>query len=219
MAVSMSPVAYAKMVLHACKHVSAAVSGVLLGSLDNDEVNVVDSVPLFHATLNLAPMLEIALLQLDEYCKSKGLAIVGYYQANEELNANSMDAVATSIGDKIRQKFPNAFVLVVDNTKMHPASIKKELACKAYFSDAKSANGWRLRENKSLPATSGEGSDVAVGDAVKLSTPKTLQATANLVQAEQYLKLVDFDAHLDDVSLDYMNAALGDHIKAAVTKA
>ena len=33
----------------------------------------------------------------------------------------------------------------------------------------------RDRENKSLPATSGEGSDVAVGDAVKLSTPKTLQ--------------------------------------------
>jgi len=218
MAVSMSAVAYAKMILHSCKYVSSAVSGVLLGSLDGDVVAVEDAVPLFHATLNLVPMLEIALLQLDQYCKSKGLAIVGYYQGNEGLTSNSMDAVASNIGDKIRAKFPNAFVLVIDNTKIHPDLIREQLACKVYFPDPKSDNQWRLRSDKSLPATSGEGSDAAVGSSIELAA-KAKQATANLVQAEAHVKLVDFDAHLDDVALDWMNVAIGEQVKAAVVAA
>ncbi|KAK7481725.1 hypothetical protein BaRGS_00027098 [Batillaria attramentaria] len=79
--------AYCKLLLHAAKYPHCAVNGVLLAednkSKDHKAVRFVDCIPLFHLSLGLAPMLEIALLQIDTYCRSKGYVIAGYYQANE----------------------------------------------------------------------------------------------------------------------------------------
>lgn len=59
--------AYIKLVLHARKHKTAAVNGVLLGrvSPQNDAVvEIADSVPLFHSHLGLLPNLEISLIMV-----------------------------------------------------------------------------------------------------------------------------------------------------------
>ena len=37
-----------------------------------------------------------------------------------------------------------------------------------------------------------------------------------MIRSEAYRQLIDFDSHLDDVSRDWMNVALGKQIKAAV---
>ena len=56
--------AYAKVISHACKHPFTAVNGVLLGRTEERKVVVQDAIPLFHTHLNLAPMLEAALMQV-----------------------------------------------------------------------------------------------------------------------------------------------------------
>lgn len=58
--------AYMKLLLHALKHNSASVNGVLVGRVNpkNDVIQFVDAVPLFHSNLALLPPLEIALLMV-----------------------------------------------------------------------------------------------------------------------------------------------------------
>lgn len=58
--------AYIKIVLHALKHKSSAVNGVLVGRYDAGKgiVQISDAVPLFHSNTGLLPSLEIALMQV-----------------------------------------------------------------------------------------------------------------------------------------------------------
>jgi hypothetical protein len=89
---SISAKAYAKILLHCCKYPHKAVNGVVIGTFsDKDQgagVLIQDAVPLFHQNLSLAPMLEVALRQVDVYSEKKGLIIVGYYHANQRLEDN-----------------------------------------------------------------------------------------------------------------------------------
>ena len=66
--ISVSTRAYSKLLLHAAKYPHRAVNGVLLAektkSKDSKSIKFVDAVPLFHLTLGLAPMLEVALTQV-----------------------------------------------------------------------------------------------------------------------------------------------------------
>lgn len=58
--------AYIKLVLHALKHKSSSVNGVLVGRFDasKEVVQISDAVPLFHSNIGLLPPLEIALMQV-----------------------------------------------------------------------------------------------------------------------------------------------------------
>lgn len=67
MKASLSPKAYAKILLHACRYPHKAINGVLIGEelkSGNDFLRIVDAIPLFHQCLGLAAMLEIALAQV-----------------------------------------------------------------------------------------------------------------------------------------------------------
>ena len=56
--------AYVTLILHALKYPSAAVNGVLLGTVTSAGVSATHAVPLLHQQLSLAPMLEIAMGQV-----------------------------------------------------------------------------------------------------------------------------------------------------------
>lgn len=62
--------AYAKMLLHAMKYPHHSVNGIFLAEKrrskehNSGPVNIVDSVPLFHLSLSLTPMLEVAMMQV-----------------------------------------------------------------------------------------------------------------------------------------------------------
>ena len=62
--------AYCKMILHAAKYPHNTVNGILLATArkdtpsDRKEVVVCDAVPLFHISIHLTPMSEVALLQV-----------------------------------------------------------------------------------------------------------------------------------------------------------
>lgn len=69
MPIQLTSQAYCKMLLHAAKYPHCAVNGLLVAEKTKekkkdgpgDPVLCVDCVPLFHGTLALAPMLEVAL--------------------------------------------------------------------------------------------------------------------------------------------------------------
>lgn len=71
--------AYAKIILHAAKYPHCAVNGVLLADATkirdgakNQDVDIVDTVPLFHINHYVSPMAEVALTQVSLIYKQKG---------------------------------------------------------------------------------------------------------------------------------------------------
>jgi hypothetical protein len=65
MKVTISSRAYSKILLHASKYPHKAVCGVVIARENSDsKIDVLDAVPLFHLSLGLAPMMEVALTQV-----------------------------------------------------------------------------------------------------------------------------------------------------------
>ena len=66
----MSNRAYCKLLLHAIKYPHKPVNGVLLADKkkikESKVVQLIDCIPLFHNSIGLAPMLEVALVQVGE---------------------------------------------------------------------------------------------------------------------------------------------------------
>jgi hypothetical protein len=66
--VEVSTRAYSKLFLHASKYPHCSVNGVLLAEKPKQKetktLKFVDCIPLFHLSLSLAPMLEVALTQV-----------------------------------------------------------------------------------------------------------------------------------------------------------
>jgi hypothetical protein len=60
MSITISDLAYAKLMLHCMKHTVNDCIGVLLGTEEGDKVTISDVIPLFHERI-FAPQLEIAM--------------------------------------------------------------------------------------------------------------------------------------------------------------
>ncbi|KAF2323847.1 hypothetical protein GH714_000815 [Hevea brasiliensis] len=108
----MSQNAYIKLVLHALKHRSSAVNGVLLVDPTTTSSRL-PTLSLFHNHLGLLPPLEISLIMIEEYYIAQGLGIVGYFHANERFDDAELDNVAKNIGDHIYRYFPQAAILLL----------------------------------------------------------------------------------------------------------
>lgn len=198
--------AYIKAVLHAVKHKTCAVNGLLIGRVNGDGVEdfslqIVESVPLFHTHLALLPMLELALLQVDEHLSAQdgGLQIVGYYHANERFDDTELNPVARKIGDHIVRYCPQAVVLLLDNKQLAalPKTGSRKPAMQMYLRD--SSRIWKQARQ-------------AGGTSVELLLKET--SANNLLEAYmaegRHQSIVDFDEHLDDITKDWMNRALFD---------
>jgi len=186
MTTSVEAPALAKVVLHAARHWQRAVSGVLLGRRQAPAA-VVDAVPLFHAALPLSAMLDVALQQIEDRYAAKDLQIIGYYQANEHVDDTEPDFVATKVCEKIAENTGSALLLMVDNRRLSDA-----LEAPPFTASLLSHEGrWRQR------------------DAVT-ATEEALETASGLLQRRAQRDIVDFDLHLEDISLDWANS----HINA-----
>ncbi|KAK3576376.1 hypothetical protein CHS0354_018924 [Potamilus streckersoni] len=185
--------AYAKLTLHAAKYPHCAVNGVLLAedskSKDRKTIRFVDCIPLFHLSLSLAPMLESALLQIDAYCKSKGLIIGGYYQANEHYEDNELNNIAKSVGKKIQDCFPDACVFMIENNK-----VSVESQSEVYKTYVYKDPNWVKYDQRTVEE-------------------EAISITNSLLQGGVHRELIDFDSHLDDVSNDWRNLTVNENIK------
>lgn len=228
-AVTVSATAYAKLMLHAAKHPAAPVIGLLLGrmvkkgasgasssseskgtspeskaedgaallsSSEGVDVRVVDVAPLFHTGI-VAPTLEAAVMVVEQCCNGDGsntwggLHIVGCYSANRLTTSTGVTAVVSRVGQAIRKKLVAKWgagagrggaapVLVVDNGK---------------FGAANSATmyTWSERDG-SWGKTDGK----------RWGVDDSGQTWAETHQGREQ-SIVDFDDHLDDVTLDFRN--------------
>ncbi|KAI8504636.1 ER membrane protein complex subunit 8 [Branchiostoma belcheri] len=186
---------YVKLVLHAAKYPHCAVNGVLLADRkrykDDKIVCVVECVPLFHLALGLAPMLEVALSQIDAYCEQNKLIIAGYYHANEHVKDSSPNAITHKVMERICDNFNDASLYMVDNTKMTPDM--EDAVFRVYA----------LQEGKFKERNP---------DSITLDE-QCLSAASGLLNQKVFRNLVDFDNHLDDITQDWLNNHLNEVIE------
>ncbi|XP_022175083.1 ER membrane protein complex subunit 8/9 homolog [Myzus persicae] len=183
--VSFSTLAYCKMVAHAAKYPHCEVNGLLVAenSTKGDKLVIVDTVPLFHQCLHVSPMSEIALMQIDQSASTCNMYIAGYYLANETLDDLSYDKPAHKIMDKIVEHETDVCMVVINNRLMELN--QKESALLVHTQDD---GKWKRLNN----------SNVQIENV-------TLAAASAVLQQQLYNNLVDFDNHLDNLSLDWLN--------------
>ncbi|KAJ3170446.1 ER membrane protein complex subunit 8 [Geranomyces variabilis] len=177
----LSHVAYSKLVLHAAKHSVCEVSGVLIGrKKSGDEVEVVDAVPLFHSR-PLAPMLEVALQQVQLYCDQNSLQVVGLYAANQGSANKDVSAATSKIAGKIDDNLGGgAILLMLDAAKL------KARANPAVIPYTQTAGGWTVLQSNYL-----------------VSPPNPVDLV-QLIRDRVYAHINDFDSHLDNIKLDWL---------------
>ncbi|XP_029038125.1 ER membrane protein complex subunit 8/9 homolog [Osmia bicornis bicornis] len=202
--ISFSSRAYCKIILHAAKYPHCAINGLLLAKQNNKtdgksgELRIEDAIPLFHICLHVSPMAEIALTMVDQYAGSKGLILAGYYFANENINDLSTDKPAHKIADKIAENNGNALLVAVDNKEVTLSMNSNPLRVSQYI-DGK----WKLKDI----------TDVYYDKGVMYT-----DALYSLLKAEHYKNLIDFDNHLDDISLNWQNCKINKIIDEIVEK-
>lgn len=157
--------------------------------------------PFFHGQLALLPMLELALLQVDEHLSLEkgGLQIVGYYHANERFDDDDLNLVARKIGDHVIRFFPQAVILLLDNKRL--ASLLKNESLKSILQ-------LYLRDANRIWKQAGQVGSASGELALKDSTANNLLVSYILEGRDK--KVVDFDEHLDDVTKDWLNRKLFD---------
>ncbi|GAB5353054.1 hypothetical protein AAMO2058_000005500 [Amorphochlora amoebiformis] len=188
MAVALELGAYAKMVVHAVKHKYRPVCGVLLGNDGSGGTVVKDCVPLFH-NYPVGPMLELAMMQIDEFCKESKSTMVGCYWANERLNDTEVPQVARRLGSQIAKYYKNASIILINNE-----FLLRDLALSA-----------------SCPQSKGEVSVSLNSD--RRDQEAVIRRVAKLVGSTD---IVDFDDHLANVNKDWLHqdVQLGGEIKS-----
>ncbi|KAK2500230.1 hypothetical protein MC885_017688 [Smutsia gigantea] len=196
--VKLTTQAYCKMVLHGAKYPHCAVNGLLvaekqkprkehlpLGGPGAHHTLLVDCVPLFHGTLALAPMLEVALTLIDSWCKDNSYVIAGYYQANERLKDASPNQVAEKVASRIAEGFSDTALIMVDNTKFTMDCVVPTIHVYEHHE-----NKWRCRDPHHDYCE---------------DWPEAQRISASLLDGRSYETLVDFDNHLDDIRNDWTN--------------
>ncbi|CAH0546504.1 unnamed protein product [Brassicogethes aeneus] len=192
--IKFSAKAYCKIILHAAKYPHCAINGVLLAKSTSkkEDIEFVDAVPLFHISINLTPMAEIALMQIDELVSKKGLVIAGYYTALENLKDNNFEKAHHRIVDKIAAQNGSSYVVLVNNSKL------------SVYLDNVALKVAQYSDGNMKPCDLHR---------VVLSPDTTLDTCSHLLEQEAYEELVDFDNHLDNVSLDWINIKLNEKIE------
>ncbi|EPQ54571.1 UPF0172-domain-containing protein [Gloeophyllum trabeum ATCC 11539] len=193
--------AYVKIILHSAKYPHKLVNGVLLGKrVGSDQVAIDDAVPLLHNWTSLSPMMEIGLDLASGYAESKGLHVVGYYQASERVGEVALAPVGERMASKISEAFPEAIALVVDGQQ-----VGSESAALMPFVAA-SGTSWRPVSSSPPPFT--------LGSTFSLVSEKSpTRAVALIRESRLHEKFGDFDDHLEDVSIDWLrNEACNDPV-------
>ncbi|KAJ8343754.1 hypothetical protein SKAU_G00310830, partial [Synaphobranchus kaupii] len=145
----------------------------------------VDCVPLFHGTLALAPMLEVALTVIDTWCKENRYVIAGYYQANERIKDIRPNQVAEKVAARISENFSEAALIMVDNSRFTMECYEPILAVFEHHE-----NKWKCRDS--------------TVDCCE-DWLEAQKITAALLESRSYENLIDFDNHLDDLRNDWTN--------------
>ncbi|KIM66856.1 hypothetical protein SCLCIDRAFT_257956 [Scleroderma citrinum Foug A] len=191
---SLSHIAYIKIFLHAAKHPHKPVNGVLVGKLTSPGiVEIRDVIPLLHHWTSLSPMMEIGLDLAKGHAESLDLSLVGYYQASERLDDTALAPVGEKVAQQIRSQFNDAIAFVIDGDTLGSG----KAALIPYLPQSDSTTAWRPHPFDPPAFTP--------GSRVTLIDPESPSRAVALVKNEcLHSKFGDFDDHLEDVSIDWL---------------
>lgn len=204
---------YLKIVMHALRYPHATVNGVLITEKKgktSKQIRIVDAIPLFHSGHGLAPMTEVALTQISEYCsKSSDLVIGGYYQVNDAFHEHPHPiptVFAERIADKIFEANPDAVLFMISNFSL-ATSIDDITRLDSPFFMFQNIDGkWKLKSS----SASSKGFALEAESAI-------LELTNELVfKKSHHLNIIDFDSHLENVKDDWRNPKLNEVIEQFV---
>ncbi|KAJ2374854.1 hypothetical protein IW150_002873 [Coemansia sp. RSA 2607] len=199
---TLSSQAYAKAVLHAAKYPWAMVHGLFLGEKNGSKFRLTDAIPLAHNWTQLTPMFDVALQQVKQYASSKNLVVAGYYVAYENPNTTQLSAAGALFAKTILAINPEAAAFVVDAKRF----MEREDGRPALVPFVYANEQW-----KEQPAAFRD----AKGQFV-LENNQVLTTARILVEERAEIGIFDFDDHLDDVSLDWLqNNVLNERIRTA----
>ncbi|KAG9088796.1 hypothetical protein FRC06_001847 [Ceratobasidium sp. 370] len=191
--------AYTKVIVHAAKYPHAPVNGVLIGRptpSDGGPIVVEDAIPLLHQWTSLSPMMEIGLDLARSHAESMGMILLGYYQATQRLDDDEgLSAVGQRIASNLKDKFKDAFALVVDS-----ASIASTTTPPLILYTSSSGQSWTRTTFSPTFAL------------VESDSPA--RALAIIRKDSAFASFGDFDDHLQDVTVDWLRGGLwGDEFK------
>ncbi|GAA5988580.1 hypothetical protein JCM5350_004462 [Sporobolomyces pararoseus] len=171
-------------ILHAAKHPSQTVCGLLVGTSSSNSNSISDVIPLLHHWTELSAMMEVALQLAELHVKQQGKEIMGLYIANERIGDLTVPLGLSKVADTIKKETSNAVVLLIDNEKLN----SEESPYLPYLS---SSSSW------------------SHSPTVKLSldgtSPASLHASIRKHLEAHHQDLVgDFDDHLEDASIDWL---------------
>ncbi|KFM28850.1 ER membrane protein complex subunit 8/9-like protein [Auxenochlorella protothecoides] len=199
-----------KILLHAIKYPAFGVNGVLLGSIANGTVTATDAVPFVHNFTTLLPAFETALCQVRATlgiielatCFSReaglkyGIPVVGYYQANEHNKDTQLSGAGKLLATKVATLWPSAIAVVLD-----PEGLRQLLQSSGGESpsDARPLFTLHIKDGRNW---------VEYGGRLKVHTAGIPSALEQLSAEGKHRQLADFEDHMEDVSLDWLNAGL-----------
>ncbi|KAK0551899.1 hypothetical protein OC846_002433 [Tilletia horrida] len=186
--ISVSPQAYAKVVLHAAKYPASTVRGLLVGRLTSDsKVDIVDAIPLIHNWTDLAPAAEVGCALAQAHLSSASPAdsrqIVGVYEAPAILGVREPSRAGVRLAKKIAsvneaaKTATGAVILVVNNSLLLSASSGHALL------PFRLSSASTTEQAQSLPSSS----------TLLPDEKATIKAVAAAVQKGHAQKIVDFD--------------------------
>jgi len=197
--------AYCKMLMHAAKYPSSSINGVLLSKVGGgrNPVKYVDCIPMLHINTALAPMAEVALAQIEAEVSGCGLMISGLYHAHDNLRDNHVDTFSQKIADRIAENVATAggggaVIVTLDSKKLSLNIDHHALLVQQHDTNS---GKWKKRD---------------VGSIRLEHDSVTLQCAAAVIHKKIFRDLVDFDMHLDDISLDYKNVEINMEIDSCL---
>mmetsp|Transcript_46661 Transcript_46661/g.113622 ORF Transcript_46661/g.113622 Transcript_46661/m.113622 type:complete len:230 (+) Transcript_46661:21-710(+) len=200
--------AYLVAIMHSLKFPGASVNGVLLGTADMQgdslTVRVCEAVPLLHSHMSLAPALDAGFALVDEYCKTTGLGVVGYYHANahqaHNLFAGLLKKIADRVADTVRdsgKKWMNAVCMMVDNVALDDlASVLSEGIA---LSDMGLHTGVVVMQK--VGDRWGDADGLEIAGCKEGSTQAELR---DMIAKLKHQEVIDFDDHLNDVAKGWL---------------
>lgn len=180
--------AFSKMAMHAIKHPHTLCCGFLLSS-DEEHHRITDAVPISHTSNYLTPSLEVAYSSVLAYAEDQNLVISGYYQSNKSNESSQPDIFGQRIAEKVQETVPQAVICLLSFGS--ESQIKADLF---HMVDGK----WRKKPS----------------DKTVLETdPEVLAENVIYTKERLYRQIVDFDEHLDEISLDWTNAKVAERVE------
>merc|ERR1719347_42230 len=136
--------------MHSARFPSSAINGLLLSTKDSIKpgtriIHYTDCIPLFHMGTGLAPMVEVALAQVESQCEETGLLISGFYHAHDNLRDNHVDVFSQKIADKIAENQPGTLLVTIDSKKLS-SNIESPSLIVQQHTDGK----WRSRDKSQI---------------------------------------------------------------------